>query len=83
MLFADAIVFGLRLNEGVDLEALARRFFGNSQIPASLTDLKARLEEADYLAENVHREAGRLALNARGRLVADAVAEAVLEALDD
>ena len=82
MLFADAIVFGLRLNEGVDLEALARRFFGNSQIPASLIDLKARLAEADYLAENAHREAGKLALNARGRLVADAVAEAVLEALD-
>lgn len=81
-LFADAIIFGLRLNEGVRLPAIAKRFLGNSTIPANLKVLKSALRDEDYLSENSAASPELLALNARGRLVADAIAEAVLEALD-
>lgn len=80
-LFADAIIFGLRLNEGVNLPALSRRFFGNSDVPEALKTLMARLAEEAYL-DTSKQSAGTLALNARGRLVADAVAAAVLDVLE-
>lgn len=80
LLFADAVIFGLRLNEGVNLPALAKRFLGMSAIPPALQNLIARLDDEGYLAKTPQAP-GTLALNARGRLVADAVAAAVLEAL--
>lgn len=81
-LFADALVFGLRMNEGVNPPALARRFFGDAaRVPAKLAALAENLREEGYLAENL--PAGTLALNARGLLVADAVGAEVLAALDD
>lgn len=79
LLFADALIFGLRLNEGINLPATARRFLGAPQIPAALEALKSALRDENYLRVTPPEI---LALNARGRLVADAVAEAVLEALE-
>lgn len=81
MLFADALIFGLRLNEGVNLSALAERFLGEASVPATLKALKASLNDEGYLCEKSEKSPDLLALNARGRLVADAIAEAVLEAL--
>lgn len=81
-LFADAVVFGLRMNEGVSLPALAERFFGDpTRVPAKLSALAENLRAEGYLAENL--SAGTLALNPRGLLVADAVGAEVLAALDD
>lgn len=82
MLFEDAVIFGLRLNEGVDLKALSRRFLKRENPPEVLRRLKTRLAEENYLSADALCSENKLALNARGRLVADAVAEAVLEALD-
>ena len=80
MLFADSLIFGLRLNAGVDVPALAKRFLGGAEkIPSALFELEKNLAQAGYLENGT--PAGTLALNARGRLVADAVAEAVLDAL--
>ncbi len=81
-LFADAIIFGLRLNEGVCLSGLAKRFLGKSEIPESLVELKSALHDENYLSEIAADSPDILALNARGRLVADAIAGAVLDALD-
>jgi oxygen-independent coproporphyrinogen-3 oxidase len=71
----DSLVFGLRMNRGIDLPALRARF------PAAPWDnvvaLAARLKEAG-LAE---WDDGRLRLTLRGRLVADAVAVQIMEAM--
>jgi oxygen-independent coproporphyrinogen-3 oxidase len=72
----DSLVFGLRMNEGVDLSALRTRF------PAEPWDridaLGARLA-GEGLAV---MEQGRLRLTLRGRLVADAVGGEILAAFD-
>lgn len=78
-LFADALIFGLRLNEGVDVPTLAKRFFGDFRhVPAAFWDLQKNLLSEDYLAGT---SPTRLVLNRRGRLVADAIAGAILEIL--
>jgi oxygen-independent coproporphyrinogen-3 oxidase len=73
----DSLVFGLRMNRGIDLPALRARF------PAAPWDnvvaLAARLKEAG-LAE---WDDGRLRLTLRGRLVADAVAVQIMEAMGE
>jgi oxygen-independent coproporphyrinogen-3 oxidase len=75
LLAADSVIFGLRMNEGVSLPELRRRF------PAAPWE---RLEELlpRLLAEGLAQAspAGRLQLTPRGRLVADAVGAEVLEA---
>ncbi|MFZ9991333.1 MAG: radical SAM family heme chaperone HemW [Opitutales bacterium] len=72
-LLCDALVFGLRLNEGVDLFALAERF--ETPVPQGVRDLFA-----DLVEENLMELAGtRFRLNGEGRLRADAVGVAVLE----
>jgi oxygen-independent coproporphyrinogen-3 oxidase len=75
MLAEDCLVFGLRMNEGVNLPALGARF------PAApwekVAGLAARLEEAG-LAEWAD---DRLRLTLCGRLVADAVAVQIMEAM--
>jgi oxygen-independent coproporphyrinogen-3 oxidase len=74
LLFTDAIVFGLRMNAGVDLDALQARFSrarNRSELEAAL-----RRFEAEGLLESTgahHR------LTHRGRLVCDAVGSALLE----
>ena len=75
-LLCDALVFGLRLNEGVDLFALAERF--ETPVPQGVRDLFA-----DLVEENLMELAGtRFRLNAEGRLRADAVGVAVLGKFD-
>jgi oxygen-independent coproporphyrinogen-3 oxidase len=75
-LLCDALVFGLRLNEGVDLFALAERF--ETPLPQGVRDLFA-----DLVEENLMELAGtRFRLNGEGRLRADAVGVAVLEKFD-
>ena len=72
-LLCDALVFGLRLNEGVDLFALAERF--ETPVPQGVRDLFA-----DLVEENLMELAGtRFRLNGEGRLRADSVGVAVLE----
>ncbi len=75
LLLEDALIFGLRMNAGVDRVALRRRF-PDGDWPA-LNDLTARLV-GDGLAgcENDH-----LRLTTRGRLLADSVGGAIMEAL--
>ena len=70
----DSLIFGLRMNEGVDLPAL-RALYPAAQWEA-VDVLAARLAE-DGLAE---MEPGRLRLTLRGRLVADAVGGEILAA---
>ncbi len=72
-LLCDALVFGLRLNEGVDPFALAARF--ETPLPPSVRELFA-----DLIEEEIMELAGtRFRLNGEGRLRADAVGVAVLE----
>ena len=73
LLAEDALIFGLRLNEGVNLPALRVRW-PNAPWPAAQA-LVARLA-ADGLAEF---DGGWLRLTARGRLLADAVGAEVME----
>ncbi|MGC4071889.1 MAG: radical SAM family heme chaperone HemW [Nibricoccus sp.] len=75
LLAEDSLIFGLRMNEGVDLGTLEKR------VPAGaareMTTLANRLV-ADDLAT---LESGRLRLTLRGRLVADAIGSEVMGAL--
>jgi len=72
-LLCDALIFGLRLNEGVDPFALAERF--ETPLPQDVRGLFA-----DLIEEEVMELAGtRFRLNGEGRLRADAVGVAVLE----
>lgn len=74
LLAADALIFGLRLNEGVDLAALRARF--PSADWASYDALWAEL-----LAEGqVERQGDVLRLTDEGRMLADAVGGRILEA---
>lgn len=76
MLFADSIVFGLRMNAGIDLAEIAGRF-PVAGIYERLEPLLDRLE-----AEGLLTRAGSYArLTHRGRLVCDAIGSAVLEAV--
>lgn len=75
LLLEDAVIFGLRMNEGVDLAELERRFPDGPQ--AALRAQARRLIE-DGLAENA---GGRLRLTDRGRLLADAVGAELLDTL--
>jgi len=75
LLAADTLIFGLRCNAGVDLGAAQRRF-PSAKWPAYCA-LAARLV-AEGLAEWGAPEV--LRLTRRGRLLADAVGAAVLEA---
>jgi oxygen-independent coproporphyrinogen-3 oxidase len=69
-LVEDALIFGLRLNAGVDLRNLGERFG-----TATLTPFRATLDRLieDGLAHWADREHERIALTPAGRLVADAV----------
>ena len=67
LLAEDALIFGLRLNDGVDLAAWARRFPGEGG--AALEELWERLEAEGLAAQR----AGELRLTEAGRLVVDAV----------
>ncbi len=72
VLAQDALIFGLRMNEGVDLHALERRFPG--ALPARWPEFQARLV-AEGLAE---LNDGVLRLTAPGRLLADRIGAEIL-----
>jgi len=75
-LFIDALVFGLRMNAGVSLGAVAESF------PQSGAEAEAgRLFERFAKEGLLERDGDRVALTRRGRLVADAIGSALLEAL--
>jgi len=73
LLLCDALVFGLRMNRGVEPDALARRF--GRELPARFAELADRLAEEGLAT---WRD-GRLALTEEGRLVADAVGLEVMD----
>lgn len=75
LLAADALIFGLRLNAGVDLAALVQRF-PTADWP-SLDFLWRELEAEGALV----RTGDRITLTNAGRLLADAVAARVLDVL--
>jgi oxygen-independent coproporphyrinogen III oxidase len=75
LLAEDSLIFGLRLNDGVDLRALRERF---PSVPwAAVEGIVQRFVD-DGLAV---QQAERLRLTRRGRLVADSVGGAVMEAM--
>src|SRR6187551_1984765 len=77
LLAADAVIFGLRMNDGVSLPRLRRRF--PSVAWAGLEDLLPRLL-FDRLLDATPE--GRISLTPRGRLLADAVGAEIMEAFE-
>lgn len=77
LLAADAVIFGLRMNEGVSLPRLRRRF--PAVVWTGLEDLLPRLLFDGLLAATPE---GVIQLTPRGRLVADAVGGEVLAAFE-
>jgi len=78
LLVADSVIFGLRLNAGISLPELQRRF--PTPAWAGLHDLLPKLLVEQLVTASSE---GRLQLTPRGRLVADAVGAEVLEAFAD
>ncbi|MFU8848655.1 MAG: radical SAM family heme chaperone HemW [Opitutales bacterium] len=78
ILLADSVVFGLRMNEGIDLKELQRSYPQAGDI--------GRLEKfiERLVCEGlVERNMDALHLSARGRLLADAIGSEVLLSLED
>lgn len=76
LLAEDSLIFGLRMNEGVDLRALRTRFSGASW--SAFEGLAARLI-GEGLATGID---GTLRLTLRGRLVADAIGGEIMSAMN-
>ena len=76
LLLCDALVFGLRMNAGVEPTVLAQRF--KTPLPSGMPAL------AHQLAENglASWDGNRLTLTDEGRLVADAIGVEIMEAFD-
>ena len=77
LLAADAVIFGLRMNAGVSLPRLRKRF--PTPRWTGLEDLLPKLLFAGLLNATVE---GRISLTDRGRLVADAIGAEILEAFE-
>jgi len=75
ILFADALIFGLRMNRGIDLAALEVRF-PEVTSRSDLVDALTRFEAEGLLVS----EGTRYRLSHRGRLLCDAIGSALLEA---
>lgn len=76
LLLEDALVFGLRMNEGVDLTALRTN---HPQAPWAPVDQLAERLAVEGMATLCD---GRLALTLRGRLIADAIGSEVMSAME-
>ncbi|MDF9831800.1 oxygen-independent coproporphyrinogen-3 oxidase [Ereboglobus sp. PH5-5] len=79
LLAEDALIFGLRMNEGVDVGALRKKAGADALNWTAVDALVDRLTN-DALAIN---DEGRLRLTLKGRLVADAIAAEMLGALTE
>jgi oxygen-independent coproporphyrinogen-3 oxidase len=77
LLAADSVIFGLRMNEGVSIPRLLRRF--PSAGWPHLQDLLPKFLVAGLL---VATPEGRISLTDRGRLLADAIGAEILEAFE-
>ncbi len=77
LLLEDSLIFGLRMNAGVDLNALRHRY---PDAPWSTVDALVQRLAEDGLAL---LETGRLRLSDRGRLLADAVGAEIMESMDE
>ena len=77
LLASDSVIFGLRMNDGVSLPRMRRRF--PTPQWAGLEDLLPRLLIEGLLTATPE---GRIRLTDRGRLVADSVGAEVLEAFE-
>ncbi len=76
VLAEDSLIFGLRMNEGVDLPGLNARF---PEVPwENVNALAGRLVDEGLASME---GGGRLRLTLRGRLVADAVGAQIMEAM--
>jgi len=74
ILMADAIIFGLRMNIGINLTDIALRFPA-PKVMAMLEPLLSRFADEGLLV----RSGAHMRLTHRGRLVCDAIGSAVLE----
>ncbi len=77
LLAADSVIFGLRMNDGVSMPRLRRRF--PTPHWAGLEDLLPKLLFGGLLVATTE---GRISLTPRGRLVADAIGAEILEAFE-
>jgi oxygen-independent coproporphyrinogen III oxidase len=77
LLAADSVIFGLRMNEGVSLPRLRRRF--PTPQWAGLEDLLPKLLLDGLLTASVE---GTIRLTPRGRLIADAVGAEIMAAFE-
>jgi oxygen-independent coproporphyrinogen-3 oxidase len=77
LLLEDSLVFGLRMNEGVDLAALR---LSHPRAPWVAIDQLAGRLAAEGLAT---LRDGQLALTLRGRLIADAIGAEVMTAMEE
>ena len=73
LLLADAVIFGLRMNRGIDLQSLNLRFAQASNRIDLETKLKAFEKEGLLESKNTHYQ-----LTHKGRLLCDAVGSALL-----
>ena len=76
LLFSDSLIFGLRMNSGIDLAQLATRY--SMAQPSSLHTLAKDLQQEGFLTVN----GTRWQLTLEGRLRADAIAVSILDALE-
>ena len=76
ILTADAIIFGLRMNKGIDLADIAQRFPA-PKVMAMIELLIARFANEGLLT----RSGAHARLTHKGRLVCDAIGRTVLEAV--
>lgn len=77
LLLADSVVFGLRMNEGINLKNLKDRYPQAGEL-VLLDKLIERLTQEELLLNN-H---GRCRLTERGRLLADAIGSEVIEQME-
>jgi len=78
LLAADSVTFGLRMNEGVSLPALRRRF--PTPLWERFFDLLPKMLLEGLIVDSLE---GRIRLTPRGRLLADAVGAEVIAAFSD
>src|SRR6185312_7610629 len=78
LLASDSVIFGLRMNEGVSLPRLQKRF-PTSQWK-SVEELWPRMLVEGLLTATPE---GRISLTTRGRLIADAIGAEILAAFED